>query len=140
MSTAKSAAQMRLEGHPNKAAIRENPLADGLPRKPRGLGKHASALWDKVVPELSRLGVATSVDETMLEGLCFWWDVWKRSTEALNNVDDFGSTNGARAMNAVSRSWTEFSRVARQFGLTACSRNGITVAPQGDDELDEFLG
>lgn len=137
MSLPKSNDIQTYEGRP--AILRASPLPIGTPKKPTKLGLNGEKLWDKLVPELVSLGIAKSIDETALEGLCRWWQAYKVSADALATIQDFSSIDATRCLNSCRATWTEFSKIARQFGLTASSRNGINVGAT-ESEIDDYLG
>lgn len=135
MSVAKSGEQKAFENHPNRSLIVANPSGQGKPIKPRGLGPIAAKFWDTTIAELIDQGVATSLDQSSLEALAYWWEVFKVSQESMLTLD-FASTSGARAMNANSKAFDNYRRLAQQFGLTPQARNSVTAGSGGEDELE----
>lgn len=135
----KSTAQLAFEGNTKKHLQKQNPLVEGAPDMPPGLGPDAAKLWRKLVPELHKLGIVSSIDESMLAGLCYWWQIYLTSQAALAGVTDYSTTSGKRALEAVAKAWTEYSRIARQFGLTATSRKGIDVGNTVDIQGDRWI-
>jgi len=136
---AKSTAQKKKENHPRKDRMKEQPiLAPADFTKPKTLGKFGSIMWDKIVPQLQDLGISSDLDYFSLEGLCHWYDVYKRLNEAYELEPDLSSMTANRLLGNIQRSWNEYRRLATQFGLTAISRNNISMTP-ASDELADFL-
>lgn len=125
MFVAKTNEQKELEGHPNKARLKNTPTHKGEPIKPRGIKGEAEKCWNKIVPHLVSTGVAKEIDSHQLEALCVWWAFYKN---AVTNDD----------MNAAHRAWSNFNKLADQFGLSPKARNTINTSPT-EDALDEFL-
>jgi hypothetical protein len=91
------------------------------PPKPDGLGPVASATWDQVVPELTRLGLVGRLDGPMVELFCTSFERWR--------AHDGGP--GYASLTAV------VARAARDLGLGSGARLR-TEAPRVD-RLEEEL-
>lgn len=135
----KSASLRMLEGS-HKSLVKAEPTPKGLARKPRGMGRDAQLLWDKLVPQLEKLGLATAIDECGLMSLCNWWGVYCEAQKTLAQVEDLSSLQGQRALNATSKAFDNFRRLAQQFGLSPQARTGINLELQLDDSGDKFFG
>lgn len=135
----KSASLRMLEGS-HKSTIKKEPQPQNQPVKPRGLGKDASRLWDRLIPQLEKLGLATAIDECGLMSLCNWWGVYCEAQKTLAQVEDLSSLQGQRALNATSKAFDNFRRLAQQFGLSPQARTGINLELQLDDSGDKFFG
>jgi|GEM_PF-6817070 len=133
----KSEADQRLHGE-HHSRIKHNPKADGLPVMPDSLGKYAKQHWKDTIPQLIEMGLATAADQSTLEGLCDWWHFYQVSKATLEKCPEPG-IDRQRAFNEYRQSWQEYSRLARQFGLTPQSRATINVDPQVNNPADEFL-
>lgn len=125
----KPTAILKLEGDysPSRHGYRgAEPQPDGTPRKPIGLPRDAGLHWDQIVPELSRLGVATRIDEAALEDMCRWWgrmQVLSRKTK-----QDYRTLTLA-AMCA--KQWRDY---ASRFGLTPSDRAKLSVGDASDHD------
>lgn len=122
---AKTNEQKALEGNKDKYAWKTTPTPKGSPIKPRGIKGEAEKAWDRIVPHLVATGVAKEIDTHQLEALCVWWAFYKN---AVANDD----------ITKAHRAWTNFNKLADQFGLSPKARNTINAQPV-EDELDEFL-
>jgi len=135
----KSAKLRRFEGG-HKSTIKTEPQPQTTPpRKPRGLGMDASRLWAVLIPQLQKLGLATAIDEVALVCLVQWWQVYCDAQKTLAQVEDLSSIAGTRALNAASKSFDNFRRLALQFGLSPVARTAINLELQVDDFGDKFF-
>ena len=104
----------------------------GKPKKPRGLDKVASRLWDGIVPKLSAAGIVSEVDGVCLGDMCRWY---ARYTESAKDWGDAQSSRLARA------AWQEFASLASKFGMNPSDRARLRVAPKDtDDPLLKLMG
>ena len=111
--------------------------------KPRSLSPVALRLWDKLVPELEKLGLATVLDGPSLEVLCETYAFWMEARSALSEGDLLirQRTNQGRVSNPLWRivrdSAADFIRFGEAFGLTPSSRARFNF-PEPDpwDELE----
>lgn len=135
----KSANLRQLEGS-HKSLIKKEPQPNkSKPSKPRGLGRDASRLWESLIPQLEKLGLATAIDEVALTCLCQWWQTYCDAQKTLAQVEDLSSLQGQRALNAASKSFDNFRRLAQQFGLSPQARTGINLEVSQDDSGDRFF-
>ena len=95
------------------------PQFDGVPKKPRGLGKIASKFWDAVVPDLHRRGVAKAIDASSLELLCVWWE----RVQELKAIEDKDYRIDCR----LSMASKQYHQLAAKFGMTPADRTRIAV-------------
>ena len=118
-----------LEGTHRKdrdGAADAEPQPTGVPQKPSGLKEHASKLWDDLIPQLTALGVATSVDGPALGEMCQWFDRYIRWGEALDKMGIRAKTH-YRLTVQVSMASKRFQSIASRFGLTPADRTKIMV-------------
>src|SRR5574343_91841 len=73
-----------LEGNTGKRRLNNDPKFQGLSKCPAWLKKDAKTEWDRVVPELRRVGLLTMVDQAALAGYCESWAKWKEAETYLN--------------------------------------------------------
>lgn len=73
-------------------------------------------MWDRVAPELERMGILGRIDHAALEAYCVAYRRWR---------EDPKPTNGAEL-----RAW------AVQLGLTPAARLRMTL-PEAPDDADE---
>jgi hypothetical protein len=64
-----------IKGNPGKRPLpKDEPQPDpAIPEKPDYLDAEASKEWDRIVPELERLGLLTQLDRAMLVSYCQAW-------------------------------------------------------------------
>jgi P27 family predicted phage terminase small subunit len=94
--------------------------------------------WNRIVPELYKLGLLTNIDRTVLELYCSQYSMYRK---ALREVEEKGITttnirNGDKAHPAtqiVRESAKLIKAFAVEFGLTPSSRGRIQL-PSGDNE------
>jgi P27 family predicted phage terminase small subunit len=128
-----------LRGNPGGRPTPERVTAPpGVPEPPDWLDAEAMAEWDRIVPELNRLGVLALVDRAALTTYCAAWSVFVRAEKALQE-DDLVAER--RAGNGPSKSpgwqiWREaattVSALAKELFITPSSRLR-SVKPEADD-------
>jgi phage terminase small subunit len=95
------------------------PQPDGVPIQPAELGEHGQEQWNRLVPRLIRLGVATDLDSDALYAMCQEWD---------------------RYCNGTHAALSNWMKLAGKFGLTPSDRTGIIGNPTGPaSELEKML-
>ena len=117
-----------LAGNPGKRAIntlepqpeRETPQCpDWMP----AIGRYQ---WDKIVPELDRLGMLTKLDSAILEGFCALYAEFVTTVQRGEPIK--GALMGQLRFHAG------------ELGLTPTSRARLTVPPgQEDDQAELFF-
>jgi P27 family predicted phage terminase small subunit len=123
----KSPEQNELLEQTDRRYKRTPPPAKGEPMKPRGLDTVALKHWETYVPRLMELGVAKDIDSPALESLCRWWSIYKASTEAVENIKDYGSTEAKRTVDTMQAAWKNYCELCKQFGMTPQARNAVDV-------------
>ena len=109
------------------------------PVAPGWLSDEARAEWDRVVPELARLGVLKAEDRATLAAYCETWALFVEATaivalegmtiEAKQGMLPHPAVGIARNAGRELRTW------AGQFGLTPAAENSLGI--KGDDDGDE---
>lgn len=110
----------RKDRHGDVTALRP----DGLPDKPAGLGEHASALWELIVPELVRMNVAKKIDTIQLAAAAEWYERYKNCAKWLEAVDPT-ERDYYRMLIQTQLSWKTFDGIVSQFGLTPAARSRL---------------
>lgn len=108
------------------------PAADGMPRCPRDLKGEARKFWERVVPQLVKMGIAKHPDRDALEQLSRLWAWWRAAAE---EADADPTSQGIRM--AVLGYSAEWARMAARFGLTPADRARIQVRPQKQKNTTE---
>ena len=96
--------------------------------------------WNRIVPELYKLGLLTVADRTALELYCSQYSIYRK---ALKELDEEGITsinirNGKKANPAtqiVRESAKLIKAFATEFGLTPSSRGKMQL-PSEDDDME----
>lgn len=118
----------KLAGNPGKRPYndREPMPAKGAPKCPEWLTGDALAEWQRIVPELDRLGVLTSVDGAILEAHCLTYGEIVATVKAGEPLK--------AALLAQMRAF------ASELGLSPASRAKLAI-PKGsdDDETAQFF-
>jgi P27 family predicted phage terminase small subunit len=117
-------------------------FARSAPEAPSWLPEEARAEWDRVVPELDRLGLLKSIDRSSLTSYCL---VWHRLVEASKTVQRegmiveeemaLGRTKLYRhpALLTAEAASKELRAWATEFGLTPSSEQRLGSTKGGDD-------
>jgi phage terminase small subunit len=123
---------------PSKHADRAfEPLADGTPRCPRDLKGEARKFWERVVPQLVRMGVAKAADRESLVVLANLWACWVQAA----TMAEIAATD-PKVRSAMLGYSAEWSRLAARFGLTPADRSKIQATPQVKEKTleDRYFG
>ena len=112
---------------------------------PPELGPLARQEWDRIVGELTSLGVLSSFDRGPLAAYCNAYALWIEATEA---VQKYGamikSPNGYPTQSpylaTVNRQAEIMMRIASEFGFTPASRSRIFSYSQKNSMLLEIVG
>jgi P27 family predicted phage terminase small subunit len=137
-----------LRGNPGKRPLNAaEPEPDPTPPAcPEWLDDIARAKWEALAPELTRLGLLTSVDGDAFAAYCQAFAELQIATEALKSEDRYFTTDKGYMMPhpavAMQRSALEnLKKYSALFGLDPSSRSRL--ATPGDkpkaDPFDKFL-
>ena len=143
----KPSALKLLQGNPGKRGVnKKEPRPSGIPECPSHLDKVAHAEWNRLVPELTRLGLLTSVDRAALAAYCSAYSRW---VQAEKMVAKFGTViespkSGYPVQNPhVSVANTALDHMRKfliEFGMTPASRARLQVEPPTDgDRFAAFM-
>lgn len=142
-----------LEGNPGKRPLNEfepQPSKE-IPECPEWLSPEAKEEWNRIAPELNRLGILTYVDMAALAGYCESWAQYQRAIKYMQENGDTwasynedGSVRYLQQVPHVSMANNALRNVlsfASEFGLTPSSRSKIHVKPPAKkSDLEEILG
>jgi len=125
----------KLEPKPNRT----------IPKCPEWLNEEAKKEWKRIVPELKRLGLLTSIDGGALAGYC---QAWGRYVEAEKKITEQGlvlkTHSGYKQVIPEVTIAQKYLQICKsfmvEFGLTPSSRSRISV-PNGQEEdpLEELF-
>lgn len=136
-----------LNGNPGKRPINAGePQPElAIPKPPDHLDELALAEWERLTPELHRLGLVSRIDRGALACYCNAWSRWVRAEEHIREHGEIvQAPSGAPIQNPwlsiANRAFDQLKTLAADFGMSPASRVGLKV--DGDarqaDELDEF--
>jgi P27 family predicted phage terminase small subunit len=143
----KPTALKKLQGNPGRRPLPKNePQPElGIPTRPEWLLTEAKREWNRVVPELARLGLLAKVDRALIAAYC---QCWARYVEAQQDIAEHGSTfttdrgyEGPRPSVAIAKQALEKMTVlSAKFGFTPSDRSRLR-APEAEkkDPFEEFL-
>lgn len=127
----------------NKAEPKPTPVA---PEPPAFLKKEALEEWNRLAPELGRLGLLTVVDGTALAAYC---QAYRRWLQAERKINREGMVLKAKsrysqahpAMAIAQKSLQLMKAFASEFGLTPASRTRISVSqkPEPNDPMEGLV-
>lgn len=139
-----------LQGNPGKRKVRKDepappPVADG--DAPDFLEGLALDEWNRVAPELRKLGLLTVVDVPMLAIYCSTFASWRAAELKVRELTKDPKEGYAAALMQgwVKRAKEEraaLRQLAAEFGFTPASRSRVPAAGGGEKDenpLDEFL-
>lgn len=112
------------------------------PEAPQWLPPAASAEWDRVVPELDRLGILKTIDRAALAAYCMAWDrfvdasaIVAREGMVLHD-DKQGKAQRHPALLTAEAASKELRAWAGEFGLTPSSEQRL-AGTKGSDDGDQ---
>lgn len=140
-----------IEGNPGKRALNTNepqPSRD-MPEVPDFLSEEAQAEWDRVTPELHRLGLLTVVDRAALAAYCSAWGNFYAAQKVVNQAGPGGavykSDSGCiRAIPHVAMANEAMSQIrafCTEFGLSPSARGRMQLPSEamGESKLEKML-
>jgi P27 family predicted phage terminase small subunit len=113
------------------------------PAKPRALTGEAAAEWNRIVPELERSGILSTMDRALLVRYCTAWADWVELDRLLQQGGKL--VRGQKGNVVRSPAWLmrrdaeqTLIELGRQLGLTPVSRlrAGITHEPAAQGPTD----
>lgn len=142
-------AMKELAGNPGKRPINEaEPKPDGLDdlEPPYPLDDMARREWDRIAPQLDKLGLLTVADSVALYMYC---RAFARYHEAERIVAEEGilipGYRGSMVKNPAAQiardAFADLLRICTEFGMTPSSRGRMSVpgSDEGDTGLESFL-
>ena len=134
----KTAAELKLHGTFRKdrhGDLEKAPQIAERLKKPTGMSREASALWDKIVARYERSKMLTAQDAETLRVACETFSHWKRADATLR--DDPTDASARTSFIQLAQAWRTF---AAAFGLTPLDRQRLREPPMKEDEspLSQF--
>jgi P27 family predicted phage terminase small subunit len=139
-----------LEGNPSKRPLPKNePQPDPtMPQCPDWLMDDAKHEWERVAPELNRIGLLTIIDQTALAGYCQSYAKWKKAEEEIkllkNTIyplkDEKGNIKGFQQYpqyGIANQCLKQIRAFCSEFGLTPAARAKMEL-PTERNRDDDF--
>ena len=104
----------------------------GIPEPPAWLSDEALAEWERITPELDRLGMVTHLDRSILAIYCDAWAKWVQSARLAGSVGllatgQRGEDRKHPVMQLYRDLGTQCRNLARELGLTPSARLRIEL-------------
>ncbi len=141
-----------LNGNPGKRPLPKNEPkpAPITPNRPAWVTGEGKKMWDRLVPELEKLGLITIVDGEAFAAACHSWGTYvecqkffkkKDPSTKKKNGRTYEYTNSQGSTNIIERpevkigqkALGEFRAFCSEFGLTPAARTRIEVKMESND-------
>lgn len=137
-----------VDGNPGKRPLpgREPKPPPSRPRCPAWLPPAAKAAWRRIVPELDRLGLLTTLDREKLANLCVAIGQWEEVTQTIAATGYMiRGRDGNAVRNPLLLEQRGLARLIHtfgaDFGLSPVDRVRLAVGRvDGADDLEDILG
>lgn len=134
----------QLRGNPGKRAPRKEPEPKAAElTAPAWIDGDARKEWDRIAPELGRLGLLTIVDVPALAGYCVAYQRWREAELAVKKCGTDGLAVAiTQGLEGMARDRLRLMKaMAAEFGFTPASRSKVTtLPPQAEDPFEDFAG
>lgn len=149
----------RLNGNPSKLTAdklrqRDSVLPDvSIPKPPAHLLPAAKKEWERITPELEKLGLISELDMAALSAYCQAYARWVQAETRLKKLGDDGLIDETPSGYKQISTWLQISnRAAEQmhkfmgeFGMSPSTRTRVTPSPQmelfgGEDKPEDKAG
>ena len=122
------------EKRPSRVNYEEADPRDLLPEAPSWLGEYAREEWDRVAPDIERMGMAKRVDSSALAAYCLAVARLRKANEVIERsaillVDPIRKNPAVGMARDASH---ELVRWAREFGFTPSARSAIHKPKEPD--------
>lgn len=135
-----------LDGNPGKRPIAPDeprPIVEA-PLCPEHLTAEARTEWDRIVPQLLKLGLLTQVDAVSLAAYCVlyarWCDAERKVTEGGMVVESYGQTLPNPHLSIANNTLKLLHSFASEFGLTPASRTKVRAQPTTPAKVSKWAG
>lgn len=130
----------------NRSKLPAHKLSDviqpdiNIPECPEHLSERAKQEWQRIAPELEKLGLISNIDRTALAIYCHAYARWVDAEEKLKALGDRGLIDTTPSGYKQIGVWYQISKSAVEqmhksmgdFGMTPSSRTRVTPSPQMD--------
>jgi P27 family predicted phage terminase small subunit len=112
-----------------------------IPEPPTHLVPGAKVEWERITPELQKLGLISNIDLAIVALYCQYWARWKQAEEKLQALGEDGlidkTPNGFKQMSVwllISKQSAEgMKSCLAEIGMTPAARSRVSPThPQGD--------
>lgn len=114
------------------------------PAKPEGMSDAASAHWDEIVPELTRLDLLSPVHVGALLMLCESFARWQSARDIRASEGVLGENSQGRVRHPAaaeeSSALKDYHRLALEFGLTPSAEQRVGGDGGGENDSNPFSG
>ncbi|TVQ59904.1 MAG: phage terminase small subunit P27 family [Phycisphaerales bacterium] len=140
-----------LRGNPGrrKPSVREPVPKRGAPTCPAHLSPEAKREWARVVKELDRLGLVTTIDRAALAAYCQLYARWAFAEKHLQDQGYVIETPNGMQMpspyvSISSKALEQMKAYMVEFGMTPSARTRVNAKPDNpvkrEGSLEEFNG
>ena len=140
-ATLKLAGTYRSDRHGGRAEPQPDP---SMPERPKGLDAQGRKAWDRLAPELHRVGLLTVLDRDLLASYCRFYSLavecWRGAKKDGPVVMVAGKPQQNPYIGSAHKAEDMLRKLRRELGMTPSARAGLSVAPppEGDD-LESYL-
>lgn len=138
-----------LHGQPGKRPINDWELTVPIeiPPCPKDLDETAKKEWERVTPQLYRLGMIADIDLAVLAGYCHSFSQFVESAKKLKATgflvkapSGYPIVNPLLSINNEAK--RQMLKYAQELGLSIIQRSRIKITGSGkeEDEFEKFLG
>lgn len=112
------------------------PQPEGEAIPPDWLDDIAKEEWNRLAPELKRLGLLRSLDQTAFALYCDLFSCWRRASAELEKTGRYYQSGDLQKLhplsNVVDQLATRLMAMMKEFGCTPSARTGLNVQPPID--------
>ena len=129
-----------IEGNRGKRRIPKTVMPPpACPVKPTGMCAPARKEWDRIAPQLDRLGLLTDLDRTALQGYC---ECYAHRAAAARLLHTRGMMVG-KVKNPAAQMFRDMDTAARawcaEFGLSPSARARMVLPDEKNLDLERFM-
>lgn len=141
-----------LHGNPGRRPLpKGEPKPElGIPTRPEWLSPEAKREWNRVVPELARIGLLAKIDRAMIAAYCQAWGVYVEAMRQLESADGsrmaltFETEKGYVGPNPrfgiAMKALEKAMQLSAKFGFTPSDRAKMAMPEvEEKDDLAEYL-
>ncbi len=123
-----------LKGEKHKDRLAKDKIKPSIQsfRMPSWLSPGAKAEWQRLAPEMKRLGLLTALDVAMFSCLCEAYSIFVELVKDINENDmtyktQKGFTRARPQLDMMFKAMRELMTLCQQFGMTPVSRGRIDI-------------